>query len=317
MKTYDSMAEAWPMIARHVLALGYPQPVRDGLDTVELIDYQFAVADAVGGGVPIGIGRKVGRKMMLIDGLNNLAARSYPDVFIAIAPFLGRFADPIERLPLKVADRVGVADMLRGERRFWQGQYGPRMRGELDKAVAELQADPSSRRAVVNVWDSETDYDRRWRDRPCVSQFQLLIRDGELLMFTTMRSNDLWAGLTYDVGQMGQLQAAAASVLGVKTGLYRHRAISLHAYSTDKAKIQGVIESGPVDNPREVNGPDWSGVRYDSIHDIRARFNKLGLAGHNYLYGDTWRFLPENPVEAWYDNELRTAINDIKEKSNA
>jgi thymidylate synthase len=298
------MTEAYPEIVRAVLDRGQFQPVRDGLTTVELIDAQFTIVDAVNLGAPIGVGRKLGRKMQLIDGLTNLSGRSYPDVWLAIAPFLERFSDVLNPGdPYTVRHRAGTVPWGR----FFQGQYGPRIADQLERAVANLHHDPTSRQAVINVWDSSTDYNPEWRDRPCVSQIQFLIRNNCLEMFCTMRSNDIWTGLAYDVAQMGQVQAAAASVLGVDWGNYHHRAISLHAYEPDIPRLRGMV---PGFNPREDPGPDWREVRYPSLGYLRERFCTLADMADNALANEQWPegFEPENRVEEWYLRELRTAV---------
>ena len=294
---FQNMTEAYPFIVQDVLDRGNAVQVRDGLNTLELLDYNFIVEDAVHGGAPIGVGRKLGRKMQLIDGLNNLAAVSHPESFLIIAPFLDRFADTLaEEDGWLVKHRSGA---LPGEK-FWQGQYGPRIATGMRQAIAELQRDPSSRRAVVNVWDPMTDYDPKWRDRPCVSQFQFIMRDGELEMFVTMRSNDVWTGLAYDVFQMGQIQAAACSVLDVSNGPYHHHVVSMHAYAEDIDKLAPIKGDKWVDNPRETSGPKWYGVRYPSIIEMQASFQRL-----------VWSprlFVPQNEVEAWYRDEYMKAL---------
>lgn len=299
---YNTMTAAYPAIVNIVLEEGTVQPVRDGLDTVELLGAHFTVEDAVHGGAPVLVGRKLGRKMQLIDGITNLAGMSAPDVFLAIAPFLGRFADDMNDVYFeRVARRAGVR-----EGKFFQGQYGPRLRGQLDLVVDELRRDPTSRRAVANIWDPETDFNPRWRDRPCTTQIQFLIRDGRLEIFVTMRSNDIWTGLAYDVAQFGQVQAAVASVLGIPWGRYHHHAVSLHAYSDDIPKLQAMA---PEFNPRETSGPVWHGVRYQEMNTLQAGFRSLLLESRKALQtGEPIDFTPRNSVEQWYADEMSDAL---------
>jgi hypothetical protein len=329
---FDGMHTAYPALRDLVLAAGRRVAPR-GEPTVELLGASFSIDDAVSRGVPVGCGRKVGPKMMAIDGSGNLAGASYPDVAIRLAPVLGRFADGLPSL--SPADHASVASledayeirtrqpgMLPGEP-FFQGAYGPRIGDQLEEAERQLRRDPHTRQAVVSLW-TETDRDPSWRDRPCTTQFQLMVRDGRLDIFVSMRANDLWTGTCYDVWQFGQVQAAMAHVLGMEPGTYHHYAASLHVYERDIEKFAAVepwreewvdvshLGEGPgssvlrrpvpaVDNPRETWGPDWAGLcpqDYRSWCEVRARFtNMLDAARDGVRRGE---YDAANRVEQWY-----------------
>lgn len=293
---FMTMTDAYPEIVKFVLENGDHVRVRDDLLTFEMIDVQFSIVDAVHGGAPVSVGRKLGRKMQLIDGLTNLSGESWPGLFLGIAPFLDKFADTLDY------DDKPIVKMRSGAlvgQRYFQGQYGPRLRYQLPKIIHELKRDPTSRRAIMNLWDPNTDFDKRYSDRPCVSQIQFLIRNGLLEMFVTMRSNDVWTGLAYDVFQMGQIQAAVSNVLGIHWGVYHHRAISLHIYESDIDKLTSMV---PKHNPRETNGPDWRAApQYESILELQKRFRQLCLIPR--------LFSPKNNVERWYRDELITALD--------
>jgi hypothetical protein len=73
----------------------------------------------------------------------------------------------------------------------------------------------------------------------CATQVQFLLRQGKLDMITTMRSNDVWHGLPYNLFQFGMLQCTLANTLGVKPGRYTHNAGSMHLYKRhwEKARL--------------------------------------------------------------------------------
>jgi thymidylate synthase len=116
-----------------------------------------------------------------------------------------------------------------------RGAYGPRMRGwrgELDQLayVRELlQRDPDSRQAVIQLYDPQVDT-RGHRDVPCTLNYRFFLRRGCLDMHTTMRSNDVWLGLPYDLFTATVLQELMAGWLGVELGAYHHHVDSLHLY---------------------------------------------------------------------------------------
>jgi thymidylate synthase len=122
--------------------------------------------------------------------------------------------------------------------RVLRGAYGPRLRrwagrvDQLDQVRRLLTAEPSSRRAVVQLFDPVLDFAGH-RDVPCTIGYRFSIRAGRLHMHTTMRSQDLWLGLPYDVFAATVLQELLAGWLGVELGSYYHHVDSLHLYDQD------------------------------------------------------------------------------------
>jgi thymidylate synthase len=115
------------------------------------------------------------------------------------------------------------------------GAYGPRLRrsrGQVDllaQAIATLRADPDSRRAVIQLYDPGRDAAGH-RDVPCTLGFRFQLRGGRLHMATTMRSQDLWTGLPYDMFFTTVLHELMAGWLGAELGDYHHQVDSLHLY---------------------------------------------------------------------------------------
>lgn len=119
--------------------------------------------------------------------------------------------------------------MFQDEGVTW-GAYGPRIRGLLNPLVDHLLTDPSSRRAVLTIHDSRVDLGRNVKDIPCTLSFQWLIRDGLVHMRTSMRSNDAWLGLPYDLMMFCGLHRSVAHWLGLRVGTYTHAVGSMHLY---------------------------------------------------------------------------------------
>lgn len=337
---FEGMHEAYPVLRDHILRHGRRVAPR-GEPTLEVLGASFAVEDAVRRGVPLGCGRKVGVKMQAIDGTGNFAGESYPDVAIRLAGVMDRFADD-----LPAAGAHPDAEEIQARQwhqkpgdRFFQGAYGPRIGDQLERVEEQLRRDPDTRQAVVSLW-SETDRDPSWKDRPCTTEFQLMIRDGRLDIFVFMRANDLWTGTCYDVFQFAQIQAAMANVLGIPWGTYHHYATSLHIYERDVEKFQAVqrwapghwgaagpmnpgtthpgfrrerwVEAAPaVVNPRESWGPDWGAVNpgeYGSWGQLRETFTHMLQCARD---GEPFRAL--NPVEEWY----WAIVNQVNEEAAA
>ncbi|MEV4197543.1 thymidylate synthase [Micromonospora globbae] len=117
-----------------------------------------------------------------------------------------------------------------------QGAYGPRIRrwggsvDQLDAVVRKLSSDRDSRQAVIQIYDPSRDH-RGHRDVPCTLGYRFFIRQGRLVMHTSMRSQDLWLGFPYDIFATTLLHELIAGWLGVEIGEYHHHVDSLHLYA--------------------------------------------------------------------------------------
>jgi hypothetical protein len=322
---YAGMHRAYPDLRDLILQYGEWTSPR-GEPTLELRGFGFVIDDAVNRGVPLGCGRKVGAKMMAIDGSGNLAGWVRPGLSLAVAPVLERFSDVVR------ADRAWGSAWRQMEKNgavagkpFFQGAYGPRIGPQLLACEEQLRADPATRQAIVQLWQPQ-DRDPQWKDRPCTTELQFLLRDDGLHLFVQMRANDLWTGTCYDVFQFGQVQAAMAHVLDVPIGPYHHHANSLHIYQRDVEKFERVVPwSGglfpAVDNPRESWGPHWHALpagTYRTMADVQKAFRGILDEAEwtwdaDFVGGHLQE--PSNVVEQWYWERLRKPAP--QEESNA
>lgn len=201
-----------------------------GQATTELLDVVIEVEDPFDV-LPVGIGRGLNLGIAAYEAAQLVAGVSEPDVITKIAPQFERYMD---------------------NGAFW-GAYGRRVGDQLEAVVRKLSEDPDSRQAVVTLWNPDMDNTPGKSDYPCTVMFQFLIRDGELIMHTTMRSNDVWLGLAYDAFMFTQCQITIAGALGVDVGSYHHHAVSLHLYERDVPKVgQLVRPTGGQPTPRLV-----------------------------------------------------------------
>ena len=132
-----------------------------------------------------------------------------------------------------------------------KGAYGPRLRGwrgevdQLDRVRQLLAQDPDSRQAVVQLFDPGRDWSG-YRDVPCTLGYRFFVRDGALQMHTTMRSQDMWLGLPYDVFTNTLIQELLAGWLGVDVGEYHHHVDSLHLYQQHHAQARDLPAQPPT-----------------------------------------------------------------------
>lgn len=102
------------------------------------------------------------------------------------------------------------------------------------KAVEELlKKDSNSRQAVIHIKEARDLISNPSKDVNCTISLQFLLRNNKLHLITTMRSNDVWLGLPYDLFNFTCLQILMTMKLNVEVGYYYHNAGSLHLYKKD------------------------------------------------------------------------------------
>jgi thymidylate synthase len=79
---------------------------------------------------------------------------------------------------------------------FLRGAYGPKIVDQLHFIVDSLAEDESSRQAYLNIWRERP---QKAADIACTTGMQFVIRGGALHCITTMRSQDIVQGFTFDV----------------------------------------------------------------------------------------------------------------------
>jgi len=120
--------------------------------------------------------------------------------------------------------------------------YNERFREQLMPLLKELNDKPSTRQAILSMYDRHQDMNN-WggkRRIPCSMYYQFLrrIRNGiEVLdIIYTMRSCDIYNHYLYDVVLAMKLQEYVANALGIEPGHFTHFIGSLHAYKKDADK---------------------------------------------------------------------------------
>jgi hypothetical protein len=101
---------------------------------------------------------------------------------------------------------------------------------QLDAAIDQLSVDPDSRRAIVALWDRNSDI--MSEHPPCACIIQFLVRNGRVNILSYFRSNDAWIAAFPDMASV-RLGAIVADRLEVGMGAYVHFAASYHIYEAD------------------------------------------------------------------------------------
>lgn len=144
------------------------------------------------------------------------------------------------------------------------GAYGHRWKtntvdvDQLTDAIETLKRHPETRQAIMTMWDGTDLRHARELDKkdlPCTLTHQFLLRKGYLHLITTMRSNDAWLGLPYDVFCNTQLLKIVADYVGAVPGSYTHQAGSMHLYDKNADDVEQFLAADSnatiVDTPED------------------------------------------------------------------
>lgn len=246
---YDSLDELYLEAAEQLLEDGTEQGSRDG-QTKEICGYAFRLANPFAHFI-FNPERKLSASYAAAEFIWYVAGKTDPELILAYAPQYKRFLD---------VDGTGKV--------YAHGQYGARWSStqgngftQIANVIRILSKKPDSRQAILTCWDRDTDLEHCERedrkDIPCTLSMQFLIREGKLNCVCTMRSNDIWLGLPYDVFAFTCLQIIIASALKVGVGWYQHHAGSLHVYSRNYTDLDRVASSrsfstGPLGYMQDV-----------------------------------------------------------------
>jgi thymidylate synthase len=267
-------------LLRYVLTNGEVRSPR-GLKTFD-VGYTTIEFITPYGMLPLGVGRQLSRRVAAAEAVQLIGAFADPQLLLQASPNFARYIEPSG---------------------FFWGAYGRRIGSQLPHVVRKLTEDPDTRQAIITLWDPNADNLPNHKDYPCTLALGFSIIRDRVELDVTMRSNDVWRGLPYDVFQFTQLQHTVANVLDRSIGAYRHHTYSLHLYAEDDEAASDVAYS----EAEVVTGfqPTGFGNRTgEEIYGamIRARGVALGFApdtDHDRLELDE--------SERWYWDALHPA----------
>ena len=160
------------------------------------------------------------------------------------------------------------------ERGNWDYTYHSRIAAQLPWVIDELRRNPYTRRAVIDVRDSE--HDMASSSPACLQHIQYLIRDGALHCKVLFRSNDAVKATFMNAFALIMLQKRVADELGCKIGAYTHRANSFHCYKKDLDALEGYIMR--IDNGQDLTynyEGDWKELMEEAAADIVKQVDRL------------------------------------------
>ncbi len=161
------------------------------------------------------------------------------------------------------------------------------------KLIELLKKDKFSRRAVLDIYESDNGNDYFAKDLACVNTVQFLIRNNKLDAIISMRSNDMIWGLPYDIYLFTMLQELLSVELGVELGMYYHNVGSMHIYDRHFNLAQDMLleekENKVSENLKMENSNDLNDfLKFEEL----IRTNNINLETlENLNIGKYWKSL--------------------------
>lgn len=146
---------------------------------------------------------------------------------------------------------------------FMKGAYGPKVIDQLPYVADAIINDNDTRQAVLTIWRERPGPSK---DIPCTVAMQFLLRDGKLHLVTTMRSQDIVLGFTYDVFTFSMVARAVQCILymrglDIQLGNLYVNAGSLHLYERHFEDAKKWLKSEEFDPKIELAVLDLATTR--------------------------------------------------------
>ncbi|MGH8604599.1 MAG: thymidylate synthase, partial [Gammaproteobacteria bacterium] len=169
-------------------------------------------------------GATIELESLLLEVLNPLAEPRVSDRFITpqlIDGYQGVFIAPGRHRP---QDTLTIAD------RIYAWPTAGKNLDQVRRIVAELKSNPTSRRAIVQIWNPELDLPSTTSKGAPSGHcfFYFSIRNEVLNLTVSSRSVDAWNGSLPNILALTNLQQEVARRLKIPVGVFRQFIISYH-----------------------------------------------------------------------------------------
>jgi thymidylate synthase len=134
------------------------------------------------------------------------------------------------------ADENGELGPVYGKQwRRWTGPDGREI-DQLADLVAQIKANPASRRLVLSAWNPADVPSMALP--PCHTLFQFHVANGRLSLQLYQRSADLFLGVPFNIASYALLLAMVAQATGLKPGEFVHTFGDAHIYSNHVEQVE-------------------------------------------------------------------------------
>lgn len=258
---YFNVDDLWCDTIKHLLAYGKQLSSRAG-QCIETVGYAATLLN-VNSTLLMNRRRNISPHYACAELLWYLSSNASIEMISAYAPQYVAFAED---------GRAFGAYGYRNYSNLWQRDGSQDdAKSQLELVIEHLRQDPNTRQAVMTFWEANDlthAIKKDHKDLPCTLSLQFLLRDGKLHLIATMRSNDVWLGLLYDVFAFTSLQWIVAMALGVETGTYTHQVGSEHLYARNWKAAEEAITSKYALTPEQRRlQHGWQRTTVSQIYD--------------------------------------------------
>lgn len=130
----------------------------------------------------------------------------------------------------------------------YEYSYGPRIFNfngvdQINNFIIPLlKKDPTSRRAVITLFDPSTDSNLLSKNIPSLLHMYFKIKGGRLTLTCSIRSNDLFIGWPGNIYQVVVLQKHVAELLGINIGSLTIISGSAHIFHEHFEMIESILK---------------------------------------------------------------------------
>jgi thymidylate synthase len=253
MKTYLDLL-------RHVRDHGARKEDRTGTGTLSVFGYQmrFALAESF----PLLTTKKIHTKSVIHELLWFLKGSTNVEYLRANGVTIWD----------EWADAKGELGPVYGSQwRSWPAPDGRHV-DQVSEVVAQIRANPSSRRLVVSAWNVADI--PKMALAPCHALFQFYVAEGRLSCQLYQRSADVFLGVPFNIASYALLTLMVAQVTGLKPGEFVHTLGDAHLYLNHLEQADEQLRRAPRALPVMKLNPD--------VKDLFAfRFEDFTLQGYD------------------------------------
>jgi thymidylate synthase len=246
--------KAYLDLLEHVLAHGARKSDRTGTGTLSVFGYQMRFDLAQG--FPLLTTKKVHTKSVIHELL----------WFLQGSTNVGYLREHGVTIWDEWADAQGELGPVYGHQwRSWPTPSGESI-DQIAQVVAQLRANPDSRRLVVSAWNVADI--PRMALAPCHALFQFYVAEGRLSCQLYQRSADVFLGVPFNIASYALLTLMVAQVAGLKPGDFVHTLGDAHLYMNHLEQARLQLTRAPRALPRMHLNPkvtDLLAFRYEDF----------------------------------------------------
>lgn len=249
--------QAYHNLLKHIMDTGVDKPDRTGTGIRSVFGYQmrFDLQE----GFPLVTTKKIHLKSIIHELLWFLQG----DTNIAYLKENG------VRIWDEWADENGDLGPVYGYQwRNWPTPDGQSV-DQIAKLVAQIDANPNSRRHIVSAWNPAMVDDMALP--PCHTLFQFYVAEGALSCQLYQRSADCFLGVPFNIASYALLTMMIAQVCGLKPGHFVHTFGDAHIYHNHFEQVKEQLSRTPKQLPTMSINPAIKDIFGFSFGDFELK----------------------------------------------